>query len=190
MAADVPTIEPLTFRAGDTVTWEKSLADYPAGEGWALTYYIVGPHKKTVTCTTDGDTFVATITAEETTTFQAGDYWIEGKVSKDGEVKTVYACSLKILANFASDADVAPGYDGRTFSRRVRDSLRAMVEGSAEFPEMAYTIFGERNVQLVPLEERMRVLALFESKVAEEEKGERAGRGERTGIYMRFRSPQ
>jgi hypothetical protein len=191
VAAAVPKIEPLSFRAGETVKWEKTLANYPAGEGWALTYYLVGPNQKlTITTAASGDAFAVTISAATTETLSAGDHYLEGRASKAGEVFSVFSGSVKVLPNFADDGAIAAGYDGRSFARRVRDALRAMVEGTAEFPEIAYTIFGERNVQLVPLKDRMDALALFESKVAEEEKAERANRGERTGVYIRFRSPR
>ena len=33
MAATVPTKEPLTIRAGDTIEWTKSIDDYKASDG-------------------------------------------------------------------------------------------------------------------------------------------------------------
>jgi hypothetical protein len=36
MAADIPTKEPLTIRAGDTIKWTKSIDDYKASDGWSL----------------------------------------------------------------------------------------------------------------------------------------------------------
>ena len=38
MAATVPTKEPLTIRAGDTIEWTKSIDDYKASNGWKLKY--------------------------------------------------------------------------------------------------------------------------------------------------------
>ena len=42
MAATIPTKEPLTIRAGDTIKWTKSLDDYKASEGWTLKYAFRG----------------------------------------------------------------------------------------------------------------------------------------------------
>ena len=36
MATDIATIEPATFRAGDTVKWKKALDCYKASDGWTL----------------------------------------------------------------------------------------------------------------------------------------------------------
>ena len=42
MAADIPTKEPLTIRAGDTIEWTKSIDDYKASDGWTLKYSFRG----------------------------------------------------------------------------------------------------------------------------------------------------
>ena len=42
MAATVPTKEPLTIRAGDTIEWTKSIDDYKASDGWTLSYSFRG----------------------------------------------------------------------------------------------------------------------------------------------------
>ena len=34
MAAETPTKEPETVRAGDTIKWKKSVSDYAASGGW------------------------------------------------------------------------------------------------------------------------------------------------------------
>lgn len=192
MAADVPSKEPLEFRAGDTVLWTKSLSDYPANAGWALTYYLVGASRKlTIVATADGADFSVTIPKTDTATLEAGFYSLVGVVTSATETFTIGPeLRVQVLPNFASDQAVQAGYDGRSFNRRVRDGLRAMIEGSAEFPEIAYTIFGERNVQLIPWREKNDALALYESKVAQEERQDAANRGERTGVYFKFTRPR
>ena len=42
MAADIPTKEPLTIRASDTIEWTKSIDDYKASDGWTLSYSFRG----------------------------------------------------------------------------------------------------------------------------------------------------
>lgn len=192
MAATVATKEPLEFRAGDTVVFTKSLPDYSAADGWTLTYYLVGASRKlTIVATADGADFSITIPKTDTATLDAGAYSLVGVVTSATETFTIGPeLRVQVLPNFASDSAVAPGFDSRSYNRRVRDALRAMVEGSAEFPEIAYTIFGERSVQLIPWKEKNDALALFESKVLQEERAEAAARGERTGVYFKFVRPQ
>ena len=42
MAAETPTKEPTQIRAGDTVTWKKTIDDYKANDGWTLNYSLRG----------------------------------------------------------------------------------------------------------------------------------------------------
>ncbi len=55
MAATIPTKEPLTIRAGDTIKWTKSLDDYKASDGWTLSYSFRGTGGTIdITSTTEG----------------------------------------------------------------------------------------------------------------------------------------
>jgi hypothetical protein len=190
LAAETPTIEPLEIRAGDTVEWVKALEDYPYSDGWRLTYYIVGPSRLAATATADDDDHSITISASQTATLAAGRYSVEGKVAYDGEVFTVYTGSLTVLPDLSNENSTPAGFDTRSHARKVRDALREMMEGTASHPEIAYTIFGERNVQLVPLEIRRKVLSEYEADVRAEEAQERVNRGERANkVLIRFRAP-
>jgi hypothetical protein len=55
MTAPVPTTEPASVVAGDTLTWKRTLADYPAGT-WTLKYRLINSAGK----------FDITATAERT----------------------------------------------------------------------------------------------------------------------------
>lgn len=188
MAADVPTKEPLEFRAGDSVAWSKTLADYSAAE-YTLTYRARGAGSFDITCTADGTDFLAELTTAQTAALPDGDYWIIGTVSNGTDVKTIYAANIRILPNFET---LTAGHDGRSHALKVRDSLRAMMEGTAIDPVMAYTIFGERNVQLVPMADRIKALAHYESLVRQEENQAAIDSGDIGAgkIYMRFTRPR
>lgn len=191
MAADIPTLEPREFKAGDTVKWTKSLDDYLASESWALTYYIRGPASLDVSATVDDDDFAVTISSASTSSLPKGIYRMEGKVSKAGEVFTVFNGQLEVFPNYTSTADVQAGYDPRSFNRRVRDALREMVEGIAKHPEISYTLFGERSVELIPKDQLLSMLSEFENRVITEEHQEEVNNnpGLRRGVYIRFRNP-
>lgn len=185
MAAEVPTIEPLEIRAGDTVQWTRAISDYPATT-WTLTYHLKGPKNLSFSATADGSDFAVTISAATTAPLPAGDYWLFGRVTDGTSVVTVYEGSVKVTPDIAGSED---GYDGRSHNRKCRDMLRGMMEGVAPHPEVAYTLFGDRSVTLMPVADRLKLLAYYEQQVANEEQAERAARGERTGIYIRFRNP-
>jgi hypothetical protein len=185
VAAATPTIEPLEIRAGDSISWEKSLSDYPATT-WALSYRLRGPSTLDITASADDLTHAVTITAAETAALQAGEYRLFGRATYGDSAVTVYDGRLVVLTNFATATD---GYDPRSWNRQCLDAIKGMFKGIAPHPEIAYTLFGERNVQLIPVADRLKMLAAFESRVAEEDRNERASRGEKTGIYMRFTTP-
>ncbi len=188
MSQPIPTCEPTQIRAGDTVQWTVDrLTDYKPADGWSLTYYIAGAGGVLVqTATTSGQGYAVTLTAAQTGVLIPGDYAIEGKVSMSPYVFTVYSARLCVLVNMAT---ATTSTDTRSFNRRVRDALRALTESIAPDPTQAYTIFGERAVTLMTAEERMKMLALYEDKVLQEERSATANSGQRTGIYMRFRNP-
>ena len=97
---------------------------------------------------------------------------------------TVYDARVQVLPNLAT-ADAST--ETRSYWRRVRDALRALLETTAPDPTQAYTIFGERAVTLMPLDHRLQLLAMAESQVAAEEAAAGTGGGSKN-VLMRFRN--
>lgn len=186
MAAAIPTKEPTEFRAGDTVQWTKSLADYSADE-WGLTYYLVGPGPKlTIAATADGSDFSISISAAQTATLQAGEYYLEGKVSNGTQVLTVFPmAAVTVLPNLASDA--TQGFDGRTHWRKCLDTLKDMYSGAVAFPEQSYAFPNGRSVQLKTFADVQDAIQFCESKIREEEI---AANPSAKNVYIRFRCPR
>jgi hypothetical protein len=187
VAAEVPTKEPLEFRAGDSVSWSKSIADYPADE-YTLTYRARGVGTFDITCTADGTDFLAALTAAQTTALQAGDYWIVGTVADIAtgtDVQTKYAANIRVLPNFAT---LTAGHDGRSHARKMLDSLQSAQLGAGGSRIVSYTIQGERSVQLMDAAQWQKEYGFWEARVRQEEIQAAIDRGE-TGagkIYMRF----
>ena len=44
--AQTPTTEPASLQAGDTLRWQRTLPDYPASEGWVLSYRLINAQGK------------------------------------------------------------------------------------------------------------------------------------------------
>lgn len=68
MAAPQLTALPARFDAGTTVKYTRTLADYPAGAGWALTLRLSGPAAFTASGTPNVNAFDITIPAVQTIT--------------------------------------------------------------------------------------------------------------------------
>jgi hypothetical protein len=192
VAADTLTREPLEFRAGDSISWEKSLGDYSAAD-YTLTYRARGVAQFDITCTTasDGITFAASLTAAQTTALQAGDYWIVGTVvaTSGGDTKTIYAANIRVLPNFQDASAVQAGYDGRTHARKMLDSLESaqLNEGGSRIVE--YTIMGERSVKRFTADEFIKEHTYWRNIVTQEERAAALARGDDGAgkIYIRRR---
>lgn len=187
----VPTIEPRAFYAGDTVTWEKTLADYPASE-WTLTYYIRGASHDTdmdVVGVADGDTHVVTIAAAETDTWDAGDYWWTAKAVKGAEEYSVGHGTFEILRKLSGIAAV---YDGRSFAKKMLDAIEAVIEnrGTSSDVDVVSKGIGDKNITRNP-EALFKWRDKFRDEYLSEQAEESARRGEGTGtrILARPRRP-
>jgi len=63
MPFTIPTIEPTIVMAGTDWHWTIELPDYPASEGWTLTYYLRGPSILNIVATRVGTTNVYDVKA-------------------------------------------------------------------------------------------------------------------------------
>lgn len=143
MAKDPSTFEPRSFVAGATVSWSKSLEDYPASAGWILKYALRGPDATgiDVTATTDpldGDDYLVTITAEDSEV-TAGAYRLVGWVEKDDEKYYVVDQQLTI-----KPAPAAGALDTRSDARIIYDRLLELLKTKSLMVQAEYTIAGRQ----------------------------------------------
>jgi hypothetical protein len=168
---------PASFRAGTTVEYTRTLADYPAGDGWTLTLHLAGVSVTSVEATADGNSFVVTIPATKTAALGAGLYrWIE-RVDLDGDVYDVDSGRVKIEPDLAT----AAAGDEQGWLERAVLALRAHLEGRLEAGMESYAIAG-RQVAKIPIKEAADLLAIFESRLARLENPDRLGRS----VLIRF----
>ena len=111
MAPAIPTTEPLSFSAGDTVKWTKSLNDYSVNDGWVLSYAFRGEKgdgRQDVTGTIDGDKYSMLITAQDSGLMRPGLWVWNSYVTlgseryKVGQGSTIVEPNLAVT-NFATD---------------------------------------------------------------------------------------
>jgi hypothetical protein len=141
------TTEPLSFRAGDLLTWEKDLSpDYPANGGWALVYSLVHPTKTkiTITAAASGAKFLVSVAAAVTAVYGVGQYQWIARVTKTTEIYTVGQGTIEILPDLAA----LTTYDFRSHARTMLDALEAAYEGTASSVQLEYEIHGRRLVSM------------------------------------------
>lgn len=180
----VPTREPQSFTAGDTVKWTKSLPDYPASQGWTLTYYAIEKnHKFSVVATASGNDFAITIPATTSDDFVVGHYFWEAQVTKAGERFTIERGTFDVLTNIAAQNN----WDGRSHARKTLDAIEAVIEGRASTDQQEYSI-GNRSLKRTPIADLIVLADKYRAMVNAEENAEAIaqGRGAKNRILVRF----
>lgn len=183
MAAEIPTNEPLEVRAGDTWKWTRSLPDYPASEGWSLSYVLINAAAKiALTASASGDSHAVTVSAAASSSHFSGVYdWI-ARVSKAGEVYTVGSGRITVLPSLvASTADL------RTHARKTLEAIEAVIEGRATQDVLEYQIAG-RSLKRIPVNDLLVLRDRYRAEVAREDAANRVANGlpDRRRVFVRF----
>ena len=180
--------EPTRVTGGDTITWSRSLADYPAST-WYLKYRLVGATNQAITAAADGDGHLVTITNTASFEWIPGRYRLVGYAEKQdsSERHTVYEGDLEVLPD---PATVGDGFETRSFWRQVYDNLQSIITGKSKQSDSSYTLAG-RSVSKMSWPEVMEAYNQAAAQVKQEEAADKARRGERTSnlVGIRFGRP-
>lgn len=181
--------EPLSIVAGDQAEWTRTLSDYPASDGWALSYTLV--ERKTgagvsFDATGSGSEYTVTVPSATTAAWPAGYYVGQGYVTKAGERKTVWAGTIEIKPNLASGM----AGDIRSHARKVVDSIEAVLEGRATEQVLDFSIEGT-TLRKTPVADLLTLRDRYLVEVRREEARERAAMGLASGkrILTQFVRP-
>jgi hypothetical protein len=141
--ADVPTTEPTSVTAGDTLTWRRSLPDYPASAGWVLSYALANADGLiTITATADGDDHLVSVAAATSAGYLPGEYAWQSYVTKSADRYMVDRGALTILPNLATQG---AGFDLRTPTKVALDKIDAWLSRPDTLPFVSeYEIAGRR----------------------------------------------
>ncbi len=180
--SQIATREPTSLRAGETLTFSRSLPDYSAASGWSITYYFTGVNGQfSFTSANSGGAHLVTVAASATALYLAGDYYGSGIVS-DGTTKVeVYSGKLTVKPDLST---AAPGQDLRSQNRRILDNVNAALEGKATHDILNSDVEGTKIERLTP-EQLLKLRDRYAQLVAAEEAAEQ-GRPTRKNILIRF----
>lgn len=180
MTATIPTIEPTTVNAGDTIQWTKSLPHYPASAGWELAYELLKTSTRiAITAAASGDDHAVTVSATTSAAYTAGTYDWRAKVSKAGEVFTVGTGRITIQPVWSSASD------RRSQARRTLEAIEAMLEGRASSAVAEYEIAG-RRLKNYSIPDLLTLRDRYRADVVREDKAAGIGLGGR--MYVRFQA--
>lgn len=177
--------EPSRVTAGDTVTWLKSLADYPASTGWVLSYTLINAAAKiTFAASASGSDHLVTVAASTTAAWAAGTYTWIAVVTKAAERYTVGQGSITV----APDLAAAALYDGRTSAKKALEAVNTLLETyGAKAYLQGYEINGRKQTFQSP-GEFLKFRSQLVAEVAREDNAARlaAGLSPRNQISVRF----
>jgi hypothetical protein len=191
MAAQIPINEPDRLMAGNTAKWIRSVPDYPASDGWALSYALVqksgtGGQAVTFSATASGDDFLVNVPGNTTAQWPAGEYAVQGYVSKAGDRFCVFEGTLTVAPNFAA----GQAGDVRSHARKVLDAIEAVLEKRATQEILEWTIEGTQ-LRKAAVNDLLALRDRYKTIVLKEEARERArqGRPNRRRILTQFVRP-
>ena len=183
MSIQIHASEPLSLIAGDSVQWKITDTDYPADDGWVLSYKLVSPAGViTLSSIADGSSHLVAIAAADTAAYVAGLYTWHRQFTKAADRIT----TSKGLIDIQDDVATLTALDGRTHARKMLDAIEAALEGSATANQLhVLSVSGvDRSMQ-----QDASKLILLRNKYQIEVKREDAAKGIGTGrgkILVRF----
>ena len=154
MSVPIKNYEPIQIAAGDTLSWQRSLGNYPASQGWQLTYELRGNGQAIeFLSTANGDTHVILVTAATTATWIPGAYQMEGFAGNvsTGERERIYLNNLTVTPNLEGSA---PDIDLRTQAQKMIQLIEAVQLGKATHDILESEVEGTRIKRLSPKELR------------------------------------
>lgn len=185
MAATVSQIEPKELQAGNTLRFDKILADYPASEGWVVTYVLRSRLQAvdaiTITTTANEDTHEVNVPAATTANWTPGDYTMVGYVTLSPDRYEVFRQQFKILPDIAN---TELPYDGRSYYERVLQQVRDVIENGVIREVIRYSFNGV-STEVVTMNDAFKAEAWLAAKVAQEKSS-----GKQRKILTRFVTPR
>lgn len=184
--ADVPTDHPESLAAGDTLKFERFLADYSSDDGWSLTYFVRGRDtgmalSYTGTPYQGGWRFA--VGKDVTVGWTTGQYRYEAYVYKAGERHKVDFGRFEITPDFQLGVG---GLDIRTTNEKILDAIIATIQGTASSAEQQMSIGNKSISRFSPMElEDLR--ARYEYYVRRERAADQRKKGKRSGRTINVR---
>lgn len=154
---------PPIVSAGTTLQVRREFQTHPASAGWIYKLAIRAPGYTVREAVVDGDGFVFTLSAADTSAIQAGTYKYSERVERDGVVHEIGTGSITFTENLDSAGD------GRSHAQKVLAALEAHIEGRALDGINNYSIAGRvvskmSIAEAVALRDKYRVKVLMERR--------------------------
>lgn len=173
--------------AGDSLNFVTQLPDYPASDGWVLTYTLVprsaGASRILLSSQAEGDDHRLQASSITTAGWVAGQYSWVASVARGSERYTLAQGAVEVLPDPAS----ASVLDTRSQARVALDNINAYLANASNLTAAKYSIAG-RSLDRHPMSELLRLKSHFQVEVAREDAAARvaAGLPDNRRVYVRF----
>lgn len=172
------TSEPASIYAGDTISWNIALPDYPANEGWTLKYKAVcAANYFAITSTADGANHAVSVAKATTGAYTAGTYTLAKYVESTTELVTL--AELTLVVKPALSGKTA-AFDNRTHVKKVLDAIEAVLEGRAALDQQELTIYGT-TLKRMPVADLLKLRSLYYNYYQQELAAANIARGTGSG---------
>ena len=172
--------------AGDSVSWTIANGDYPASDGWVLTYALVNSSAQiTITGSASDDDHLIELAASTTSDYTVGTYRYQAYVTSAAlsERYGIDEGTVIIRPNFATQGS---GYDDRSHAKKTLDALEAVILGKASKDQLSYSIAGRSIARLSPTE-LIEWRNIYRAEYNAEQMAELRKRGKATGNQVKVR---
>jgi len=175
--------------AGDTLTLLIAVDNFPAGDGWTLTYGFRKENGSLISfaSTASGSEYLLAVSATDTAQWLAGKYVGTPSVSLGVVKETVWRGTMEVLPDLAQQTS---NFDTRSSSKKCLDAIIAVMDGKATRDVMQTTIAGQ-SIGRMSWDELLSARAYFQDLVDGELAAENAANGLGSGrnILVRFGRP-
>jgi hypothetical protein len=185
MSITVPTSEPLQFRSGLTVKWEKGdFSGYPYADGFTNAVYTISGQNgsKTIAGTYSNGTWTFELTASDND-LAAGSYTLFGYVSDGTNKYEIYNGDLAVLQSLVT----ASRTDTRSHVKKVLDAIEAVIERRANKEQESTQLPNGVGISLLSHAELIKTYENYKYLYAQEQDTNRVRNGgSRRKILIQF----
>ena len=175
--------------AGDTLTLLIAIDNFPADEGWTLTYGFRKDHGSVISfaSTASGSQYALTVSATDTAQWLPGKYVGTARVTSGAQSFTVWRGSMEVLPDLAQQID---NYDTRSPAKKNLDSIDLVLSRKATQDVLQTTIAGQ-SIGRMTNDQLLEARAYWSNIVDGELAAENAANGLGSGrnILVRFGRP-
>lgn len=187
--ATIPSTEPKSVTAGDSIKWTRSLADYPATAGWVLNYRLINAAGYIdIAGSASGADHLINVLPNVNPAWTRGLYDWQSYITNSGtgERYTIAVGRMEVRPNLSLQS---AGYDARTQARQILDTLNTAYLDAAQKRAFVFEYrVANRLFRFATREEWIMEINFWKREVAREEQAQRVQNGMGSGrkIYMRF----